>query len=167
MLEIASLSTPFNVLSGDRFEQHGTMVLQIRRIDNRDVVVKSATIVGKYSLATGAISVVGTSAKVNQVVLEKNVPGSTDSILRVTEALDHKVTIQFSSGNNETYDSWADLGSVADELDTDGALCRKLLKAMMFRSSPGGENKTACVGASVTTNIQPSAVPVIYTPPQE
>ena len=167
-LAIGTLSAALNVLAGDRLERHGTMLLQIRRtVDGHDVVVKSVTIGGVQVISAGEYRTYGNAGNVTQIAWEQRMPGATDTIVKVTEAPDHKVTFHYGSGSSDTHDSWADLQGVADALDTDQTRCQQTLKALAYRTSPGGENKTALVGAAMSINIQPASVPFVYTPPQE
>lgn len=166
MLAVASLSPTFDVQDGDRFERHGSMILQIRTIDSHDQVVKSAAISELRKVEYGSYVVVGNNRNVNKIILELKMPGANDTIANVTESPTGAVTFHYGSGTSDTHDSWADVGSIADEIDTDGNFARKLLKAKAYRESPNGENKTALVGAIVTVNIQPATMPIVYTPPQ-
>lgn len=166
MLVVANLSEPLVVQHGDRFERHGSMLLQIRRVDNQDVVIKSATILPGNAVTYGTYATIGSANNVTQVVMERIMPGALDSIVSVMEANDGKVTFTFGSGAVETSDSWQDLAAFADEIDADGGnSCRKFLRGLAYRSSPTGANKTALVGASIATNLQPDSVPVVFTPP--
>lgn len=103
---------------------------------------------------------------ISELFLEVGMPGQNVSMTQVRENQTTGVIIvDFSSGTQLEFATWADVGSVADSLDSTPDLAEKVLLGKAFRASPDGTNKTTQVGASVSTNLLAST-PIVYTEPQ-
>lgn len=154
----AEIDPPLNVLAGDVISELGGQLLVTRG----GVVVETRTI----GQVTTVAAVVAEPSTIRSAVFLKarQMPGQSVVCTNVTEQADGKVNVSFSSGNNIQYQSWADVGTIADELDADPGFAEKILIGKAFRASPGGENKTSQVGAQVSINLLADE-PVVYTEP--
>lgn len=148
-------------LAGDSFEQVGVILLHIR---GGEVIAEiplppSGSVIDLQATEDGILTHV-------LFVKERRMPGSTVSQLGVQENQSTgQVTFSYSDGENEQFENWAAVGAEAEQTDADTSIGRKILRAISYRESPDGANKTSQNGAQVQINCSPGAVPVVYTPP--
>lgn len=156
--ERAVISPPLSLLAGDVVDVVGSTITQRR----------GNTVIATRQIASGIPFPVGTVQKAGSLtevlVFEQRImPGQQVTMTRVREnQTTGAVIIDFSSGTETEYASWADLEQIANQVDGLPEFAEKLLLAKAFRESPGGENKTTQIGASVGVNCL-ADVPVTYT----
>lgn len=91
-------------------------------------------------------------------------PGVNVSMVNLVENQTTGVVIaSWSDGSSNEYASWSAIGDVADAIDADTELGKRILISRAHRLSPGGEHKTSQVGAQVSCNLI-AAEPIAYTP---
>lgn len=159
MINGFTINPPLVKLAGDVVTINGRTLEQWRN----GQIVRSIQLVQPQPLET--IQAVG-SETITTVYVEVGMPGQNVSMTNVRENQTTGVIIvDFSSGTQIEFASWADVGLVADAVDSTTDLAEKVLLGKAFRSSPDGTNKTTQIGASVSTNLLAST-PIVYTEPQ-
>ena len=140
-----SFSPPFNQLPGDTYRTSGNVVYLVR--GGVDVDARLITTSTLYT--PPAVTV---SQSVSELVFFRSKPmrPATATVVNVTQSGAGAINVQFSNGNGRAFDSWAQLGELADQRDGTTTLAEDLLITKIFRNSPDGSNMHTCDGASCT-----------------
>lgn len=160
MIRKFTFPAPVSYINGDTFEKQSGLLLQKRG----NAIVQAWQLSQLESQPVETFEIIGD--QITSLYLETTMPGQNVSMTNVRENQTTGVIIvDFSSGTQLEFASWADVGSIADNIDAIPELAEKILLGKAYRASPDGTNKTTQIGASVSTNLLASE-PVVYTEAQ-
>ena len=149
MIQRATLSEPLNLQAGDSV----AVVNGVLTVTRDHHTVRTISLKPISQPFVGVIPF-GDQHAITDIYWEKRMIGINAACAGVLEnQTTGAVTFRWSDDTETPVSAWSDLAEIADQIDSDPILAKRILMAIAYRMSPGGENKTTQVGAQVSANL--------------